>query len=484
MNSLLITLRRLFFISFSLIAICDKVHSETFLKDGAPSIDHIVSDMGAGLPQFSQLIKELSPAVVNVSVDGEDQVASEATQPENPFMKREPNQPVRALGSGFIVSEDGYIITNNHVIEKAEKVIVRLLDDKTEYSADLIGRDPKTDLALIKIKSDKKLKTVFLGDSDILEVGDWVLAIGNQFQLGQTVTAGIVSAKSRRIPAKMSGPYDAFIQTDASINPGSSGGPLFNTKGQVIGVNTAIFSPGRMPFGGGTGFNIGIGFAIPINLVKSIVTQLKEKGKVTRGLLGVIIQRVDSDVAQILGLKSPDGALVSDIMPESPASKAGFKRKDVILSYQGSQVRDHEDLPLLVANTLIGATVSVEVFREGKIVNISATIEELKDRSPHKDSEKIKSNQIGVAVQEVTEDIARSLSMESPKGVIVSSVLPNSPAEKAGIERGDVIEEIAGEPVINIEQFNKIVDGLAKDKPILVLVHRLEGTRFLTLKLK
>ena len=463
------------------------LQAEGFLKFGLPAISMVTTEAAAGgtrLPEFKQLVKELSPAVVNISVEGGmQQEEQESIIPGLPFQRRD-QSPYRSLGSGFIVEESGYIVTNNHVIDKSDKIIVRLLDDKNDYVAKIIGRDFKTDLALIKIEPKGKLHTVFIGDSDELEVGEWVLAIGNQFQLGQTVTAGIVSAKSRRVPTKTGSAYDSFIQTDASINPGSSGGPLFNTKGQVIGINTAIFTPGRPAFSGGTGFNIGIGFALPINLAQNIIKQLKEHGKVTRGLLGVIIQRVDTDVAEAIGLKSPDGALVADVMPESPAEKAGFKRKDIIVKYQDTPVNDHDDLPLLVANTAIGTSVKVEVIRNGKLQTLTAVIDELKDKPVEKAEDKPKANEIGLVVQEVSEEIARSFNMSKPMGVLITEVAANSVAEKSGLMRGDIIEEFAGTAVLNIDQFNKIIAELPKNKAVLVLVRKLEGTRFLTLKVE
>ncbi len=443
------------------------------------------------LPQFAQLAKDLSPAVVNISVEGEEPEDTQEAPPQAPGVpgQRSPGEPFRSLGSGFILSEDGYIATNNHVVEKSENVIVRLLDDPNDYRADVIARDLKTDLALIKIKPHNALKVVVFGDSDKVEVGEWVLAIGNQFQLGQTVTAGIVSAKSRRVATRGSGPYDAFIQTDASINPGSSGGPLFNTKGEVIGINTAIFSPGRAQFGG-TGFNIGIGFAIPSNLVKAILLQLREKGKVTRGYLGVIIQRVDSDVAAALNLDSPQGALVSDILEGSPAAKAGFQRKDVIVSYEGQPVKQHEDLPLMVASTAIGSNVTIGVLRSGRSAVLNVKIEELKDKEavPKEVLDKPVVNRLGLVVQTLTDDIRRSLNLPltsaAPIGVIVSGVQPGSVAERGGMARGDVIEELAGKQITGVDDFEAVVQSLTTGKPVLVLVRKPEGTRYLTLKVK
>jgi serine protease Do len=470
----------------------NRLLADSFMKVGAPTLEAVVdgdkaaeSGQGVFLPDFKKLVKELSPAVVNISVEGKgDDQEAETLIPGFPFQKKDPNIPYRSLGSGFIVQEDGYIVTNNHVIEKSDKIIVRLLDDKTEYSAKIIGKDLRTDLALIKIEPKGKLHTVYIGNSDDLEVGEWVLAIGNQFQLGQTVTAGIVSAKSRRVPTKAGSAYDSFIQTDASINPGSSGGPLFNTKGQVIGINTAIFTPGRQALNAGTGFNIGIGFALPVNLAQHVIGQLKEKGKVTRGLLGVIIQRVDLDITEAMHLPAPDGALVADIMPDSPASKAGFKRKDVIVKYQGTPIKDHEDLPLLVANTAIGSTVKIDILRANKSETLTAVIEELKDKPLEKEEVKPKANSIGLIVQDLTDEIAKSFKMPKATGVIINDVAANSIAEEAGFMRGDIIEEIAGTAILNTDQFNKLVSELPKDKPVLVLVRKEEGTRFLTLKIK
>ncbi|RMD86973.1 MAG: hypothetical protein D6808_02280, partial [Candidatus Dadabacteria bacterium] len=274
-------------LSVALCAPASYLTAEEVFQSGSPHL----SDGFNPPTSFAELVKEVGGSVVNISVVQDDD-ASVAIGSEH------------ALGSGFVISEDGYIVTNNHVIAKGGKIIVRFLGDKNEYDAHVIGQDAKTDLALLKVDAGKKLKPVYVGDSDKVQVGDWVIAIGNQFQLGQTVTTGIVSAKSRRVPS--GGPYDHFIQTDASINPGSSGGPLFNTKGQVVGINTAIFTPGKTQFGG-TGFNIGIGFAVPINLAKRIISQLKKDGKVTRGWLGVLIQPVTPDVAKVFGYSSPHG---------------------------------------------------------------------------------------------------------------------------------------------------------------------------------
>jgi serine protease Do len=262
----------------------------------------------------------------------------------------------RSLGSGLVISGDGYILTNNHVVAEAEEIVVTFTEEE-RYEAKIIGRDPKTDIALIKIKVDNPIPAARLGDSDTLRVGDWVVAIGNPFGLGSTVTAGIVSAKGRTIGA---GPYDDFIQTDASINPGNSGGPLFNIEGEVVGINTAIFTQ--------TGGNIGIGFAIPINMAKSVMTQLKEKGKVTRGWLGVTIQNVTPEIKEKLDLKTTEGALIAEVAKDSPAQRGGLERGDVIIRFDGKKVKEMSALPSMVAQTPVGKEVEVggvRLFRSG-----------------------------------------------------------------------------------------------------------------------
>ncbi len=455
---------------------------ESLFHEGAPPVS--VAMTHDGVPSFSGMVKELSPAVVNISVEGGEVAKEEKDELPNPFFKHDPRTPFRSLGSGIVLDEDGHIATNGHVVGKAKKIIVRFLNDKKEYTAKLIGIDEKTDLALIKVSAGKPLKYAFLGDSDQIEVGDWVVAIGNQFQLGQTVTAGIVSATSRRVPT--GSPYDAFIQTDASINPGSSGGPLFNIKGQVVGINTAIFSPGRAQFGG-SGFNIGIGFAIPVNLAKKIYYQLHKSGKVTRGMLGVMIQRIDADTAEALNLKSVSGALVSDIVAGSPAAGAGFKRRDVIVSFDGHPVEDHDQLPLMVASTAVNTKVSVGILRDGKEQELKVTIAELQDQAKENDTtvEKAeKPDEIGLRVAELTAALLQALKLPSDTtGVLVETIEPGSLAESTGFQRGDIVLEIDGKSIKNRASYLEMLGSvLASDKPVLVLLRRTEGTRFLTLK--
>lgn len=324
---------------------------------------------------FASLAKELNPAVVNINttqlIEGFGGFPSPFREgdPFEEFFKRffgdifPPEYKQRSLGSGFIISRDGYIVTNNHVVENAQEIKITLMDGK-RFDGKIIGRDSKTDLALIKINPKEDLPAAKFGDSEKLEVGDWVMAIGNPFGLGHTVTAGIVSAKGRIIGA---GPYDDFIQTDASINPGNSGGPLFNLSGEVVGVNTAILGGAQ-----------GIGFATPINLAKEVISQLKEKGGVIRGWIGVSAQRLTPEIARSFNLKETNGALISEVAPQGPADRAGLMRGDIILEFDGKEVKQVEDLPRIVAATPVGKTVKVKVLRDGEIKTFSIAIE----RSP------------------------------------------------------------------------------------------------------
>jgi len=457
-----------------------------FLQEGAPEIS--LDGRNAAdqrFPNFARLAQQLSPSVVNITVEA-DHVEERAGLGDLPFFGEEEILPFQSLGSGFIVSSDGYIVTNSHVVGSPGRIVVRLLDDPTEYIAEVVGKDSRTDLALIKIDAEEPLPPVYLGDSDEAEVGAWVLAIGNQFQLGQTVTAGIISAKARRVRTPTRGPYDAFIQTDASINPGSSGGPLFNTQGQVIGIATAIFSPGRPQFGG-AGFNIGIGFAIPINLARDIIQQLREEGRVVRGLLGVVIQPVSTDMAEALGLETASGALVADVMDNSPAAEAGFERGDVIVRYNGDDVNEHEDLPLLVANTLVGSEVPVNVVRGNRLLTLSATIVELVDEEDRvQEREPVEPpevSEIGVVVEEIPQEILESLNLDL-SGVIAVRVVPGSAAHRAGISEGDIIQQIDRVAIEDVQTFYRIVNELEPDRPVLVLVRKPEGSRFLTLRVR
>jgi serine protease Do len=443
------------------------VSAQSLLEAGVPNFSGNIEQLENVYHKqvLPTLVKELSKAVVNISVEiAADDQANKSERSDLPLL---PGNPFRSAGSGFIIRKDGYIVTCSHVIEKANKVIVRLLDVKEEFTAKIIGRDPKTDLALLKIESKDPLPAVYVGDSDQVEVGEWVLAIGNQFQLGQTVTSGIVSAKARKVPTKGT-PYDSFIQTDASINPGSSGGPLFNARGQVVGINSAIFSPGHAQLGT-SGFNIGIGFAVPVNLLKQIIGELQSSGSVKRGMLGVRIQGVDKSIQKALKLPTLSGALVSEVLADTPASKAGVKRRDVITHFNNTLIEDFDQLPLLVANTKIGSEISLSLVRKGKQLTIPAVV-----------SQDV-GGEIGISVEELTESQAKALGLESPGGIFVMSVTPGSLADRAGIRKGDLIEEVGDLLISSRQVLAKALAALKNEEHTLVTVRRTDGTRILTL---
>jgi serine protease Do len=437
------------------------------------------------------LSREVSPAVVNISTT--QVVRFNRPKIRNPFGPGDPfddffnnffggggggnavprEQKRRSLGSGFIVSEDGYILTNNHVVANADEVTVTLLD-KSEHKATVVGSDPKTDIALIKIKPSGKLTYVRLGDSGRLEVGEWVVAIGNPFGLGHTVTAGIVSAKGRIIG---SGPYDDFIQTDASINPGNSGGPLFNLEGEVVGINTAIVQGGQ-----------GIGFATPIDLAKTVMAQLKDKGKVTRGWLGVHIQRLTPDMAESLGIPGGKGVLVADTTKDGPAEKAGIKSGDVIVAFDGKEVASEHELPQIVASARPGRKVDVRLVREGKELTVPVTLAEMegapgeKAGSSEADRDVVKG--LGISVQDLTPENARKLGVENRKGVLVVSVEDGSLADDAGFEQGDIVRQVNRQPVADVSEFTKALKKSKSDKVTMFLVERGDARIFLAVKNK
>lgn len=375
-----------------------------------------------------------------------------------------------SLGSGVIISADGYIITNNHVIDEADEINVRFANHE-EYVAQIIGRDPKTDVALIKIEPKEKLPYATFGDSENLQVGDWVIAIGNPFGFEQTVTAGIVSAKGRTLGNDN---YENFIQTDASINPGNSGGPLFNMDGEMVGINTAIYSR--------SGGNIGIGFAIPINMAKNVIEQLKTTGKVTRGWLGVMIQNVSQDLAKQFGLDRPIGALVGEVSPDSPAAKAGILPGDIILAYKGKEITQMTMLPALVAQTPVGETVDITVFRSGEKKNVSVTVAKLDEEEMN--AEMGQESLLGLTVQQLTPELAQSLKIKDKEGVIVANVEPGSAAEEAGLRPGDLILEVNRQEVKDVDAYNKAIAGLDEQGSILLLVKRDKHTRFVVLESK
>ena len=444
---------------------------------------------------FVEIAKKQNPAVVNVSTKAKAETAhknfrvprhgpgeNKSPDPFRDFYDRffgeRPNQrPKRGMGSGFVIDKEGHILTNYHVIEGAGEIVVILDDNGTEkeYTATLVGSDPKTDIALIKINREsgdnKDFPFLRLGSSENLEVGEWVVAIGNPFGLSHTVTVGVVSALGRSIGA---GPYDEFIQTDASINPGNSGGPLINIEGDVIGINTAIIS-------GNTGGNVGIGFAIPIDIAKGILKDLRERGTVTRGWLGVMIQKITPDLAKSFGLSQSEGALVGDVIPDGPAAKGGVKRGDVIVMFDGQQVKDMEDLPKIVAATRPNSVVDVEVIRDGSRMTLSVSIELLEDSQ---ETVVAKADPLGLQVQDITEELAQSLKLESVEGVLVSDVTAGNAAAEAGIRRGDVISEMNRSIVKDMRDYQNLMASVQKGSSVLFLVKRGGSTIYIAVKVE
>jgi serine protease Do len=432
-----------------------------------------------GIISFVPLVKKLKPLVVNISAT---QTSEEDQLPLSPFGENDElnefwrrffgnpggRSRQQSLGSGFIIASDGYILTNDHVIENAEKIVVKLSTDDREYPAKVIGRDTKIDIALIKIGA-QNLPVAALGDSDRLQVGEWVLAIGNPFGLDSTVTSGIVSAKERHIGE---GPYDSFIQTDAKINPGNSGGPLINMRGEIVGINAAIYSESVG--------NIGIGFAIPINMVKDILPQLQTKGKVTRGWMGVVVQRVTPDIAESMGWEKTRGALVSEVARNGPGERAGIKIGDLIIQYEGKEIKDANDLPILVARTAPGKQVQVKVLRDKKELTIPVTLRELKEETVV--SSVKEKGAWGVTVQTLTPEVAESLGVKRTDGVVITSVEPGSVADDAGLEEDDIIIEVNRKPIHDLPDYNKAVAEAQKGKGILFLIRRGEDTIFVALK--
>ena len=427
---------------------------------------------------FSELAEKVRPGVVNIQVVKKVRNVAFGSRnfPGNPFGEdspfgdffgpfsqgdQSPAPEQRGVGSGFIMSSDGYIVTNNHVVEDADKIKVKLANGK-EYDGKIIGRDPKTDLALVKIDGASDLHALPLGNSDELKVGSWVVAVGSPFGLEQTVTAGIVSAKGRVIG---SGPYDNFIQTDASINPGNSGGPLINTKGEVVGINTAILAQGK-----------GIGFAIPVNMAKDIAPQLQEKGHVTRGWFGVSIQEMTPELAKSFGLKDGKGALVAQVLPGSPAEKAGIEQGDVIVEFDGKAVAESKDLPQIVASTPVGKSVNVKVWRGGKALDRQVKVSEMEESVAVNKSPAQKT--LGITVQNITPEVARKLRLKTETGVVVTRVESGSPAANAGIQTGDVIREVNRKPVKDADDLVQMIAQSKDQNNILLLVQRGQNNMF------
>jgi serine protease Do len=380
------------------------------------------------------------------------------------FFRQFGNRPprgrmVRGLGSGFVINSDGYILTNNHVVDGASDIRVKFSDGR-ELPARVIGHDDKTDLALIKVDATG-LPVIPIGDSSKLEVGEPVMAVGNPFGLEQTVTTGIVSATGRVIGE---GPYDDFIQTDASINPGNSGGPLINARGEAVGVNTAIVS--------GSGGSVGIGFAIPTNLAKPVVTQLAQTGHVVRGWLGVAIQPVTPDLAKSFGVNEPNGALVSSVVDGSPAQRAGLHQGDVIVRYDNRAVGRASDLPRAVAETPVGRDVPIEVVRDGKHQTLNVKVARLEDKEEQAAAAEPASAKLGIAARSLTPALAQEMGVDASRGVLVEDVEEGGRAQRAGLTRGDVIVEVDHQPVSGVDALQAALKRHPAGKPVLMLVRR------------
>lgn len=430
----------------------------------------LIKEARAQIPSFADLTEKLTPGVVNISGFSNAQSEDDAA-------------PSEALGSGFIIDSAGHIITNNHVIDKADSISVTL-HDNTKLEADVIGTDPKTDLALIKINANRPLSPVTLGNSDKIRVGDWILAIGNPFGLGSSVTAGIISAKSRDIE---SGPYDSFIQTDAAINQGNSGGPMFNMSGEVIGISSAIFST--------TGANQGIGFAIPVNLANWVISQLKQHGTVKRGWIGIKIQPNTPEISANLGINANQGVVVSGTSETSPARQAGLQAGDIILNFNNLPIDNTKNLSRLIAETPIGTKAPMEIWRNQQKMTLTIPIEEMLEETlptPHQNAdmpdtapaaEELPS---GILVNDITpETISQYALKPDTTGVIVTDVLPNSDAARKGIKLGDIIVKLDKRDIPNATAFNDYVSEARREnnRPVLLAIQGSDAIHFVAVKL-
>ena len=468
---------------------------------GAPLMAPPALAQADHLPSVADLADRLLPAVVEISVETKVQGGATDFQmpdlPENSpfrdffedFFKRQQqgqgprNRTVNSMGSGFVIDGSGLIVTNNHVVEGAEGVEVRF-QDSTILKAEIVGRDPKTDLAVLRVKPDKPLPTVGFGDSDRLRIGEWVMAIGNPFGLGGSVSLGIVSARNRDINA---GPYDDFIQTDAAINKGNSGGPLFDLQGNVVGINTAIFSP--------SGGSVGIGFSVPSNTAKGVIAQLIKYGETRRGWLGVKIQSVTDDIAESMGLTKPRGALIADVTKTGPAEKAGIEAGDVVIEFDGKPVNQMRDLPRIVAETEIGKRVQVRILRKGKELGVTAEVGRLED------GEKLVAEQdggsapavvtvLGMTVATLTEELRVKFKTDAEiKGAVITEVAPEGPAADKKLEPGDVITEAGEKQVVGAADISARIEEAesASKNSVLLLVSKggkQSEMRFIALKLK
>ncbi|MBX2825971.1 MAG: Do family serine endopeptidase [Gammaproteobacteria bacterium] len=444
----------------------------------------------SGLPDFTELVRQHHQAVVNISTTSRVEAPGEGLQiPElnnkdlEDLLKKYLPQPDRmpspspdsSLGSGFIISSDGYVLTNNHVVSGADEVMVRLYD-RRQMIAEVIGTDPRSDVALLKIDATG-LPVVVVGESDPLQVGEWVLAIGSPFGFDFSVTAGIVSAKGRALPNEN---YVPFIQTDVAINPGNSGGPLFNLRGEVIGVNSQIYSR--------TGGFMGLSFAIPIEMAMDVADQLRNSGRVSRGWLGVVIQEVTKELAESFDMKVAHGALIKSILADSPAANSDLEVGDVITHFNGKRVETSSSLPPLVGRVRANRSADVRVLRSGESIELRVKIGELPSQDDlvrartGSGNQSATSNILQIKVEELDDETREQLGIDAG-GVLITEVMNDGPAGQAGIQPGVALLRVDNAPVDSVEQFNEVLETLRTDKPVAVLIHREEGPEFLALKL-
>lgn len=446
---------------------------------------------------FAQVAMALKPAVVNIRTVHIQKVQSpfyefyfgdpfeeffdeffgrsrqEKRKPERKYYQRK----YEGAGSGVIIDPEGYVLTNYHVVSAAEDIKVTISGNgEKEYNGELIGKDDRTDLAVIKIKSKQKFTSAKLGNSDNIRVGEWVIAIGSPFGLEQTVTAGIISAERQSVQIE-GRTYEAMIQTDASINRGNSGGPLINMRGEIIGINTAIYAP--------TGVFAGVGFAIPINKAKEILGDLIEKGRVVRGWLGVIIQEITPELAESFGLKEKRGALVGDVLKDTPAEEAGLKEGDIIIEFDGKRIEEYNDLPAIVSRTAVGKEVEAKVLRAGKPRSFRVKIRELKEEVPvsEKEKEKVEEN-LGMIVQELSPEIINRYRLSDDSGVIITDIEPGSPADDAGLRPGDIIKETNRQKINDLSDYQKNISKIKKGETVLFHIRRGKNTIYVAFRVE